>query len=51
MIKLPILDPAIFRVGPIEVRWYGFMYALGFTLAWVLGRLRARQSWRAGPRP
>lgn len=46
MIKLPVLDPAIFRVGPIEVRWYGFMYALGFTLAWGLGRLRARQSWR-----
>src|SRR5690606_18615713 len=25
------------------VHWYGLMYALGFALAWWLGRLRIRQ--------
>ena len=46
MIRLPQLDPALFRVGGFEVRWYGFMYAAGFLSAWFLGRFRARQAWR-----
>lgn len=46
MIRLPELDPALFRLGSFEVRWYGFMYAAGFLCAWLLGRFRARQAWR-----
>ena len=38
----PQFDPVIFSVGPFAVRWYGFMYLLGFASAWLLGRYRAR---------
>ena len=30
MIPYPKIDPAIFRIGPLEIRWYGFMYVLSF---------------------
>lgn len=30
------LDPAIFRMGPIEIRWYGLMYVLGMVLTYLL---------------
>lgn len=29
-------DPAIFIFGPIEVRWYGFFFALGFFLGYQI---------------
>ncbi|MGM5484827.1 MAG: prolipoprotein diacylglyceryl transferase [Nanobdellota archaeon] len=35
------LDPTIFSLGPIEVRYYGLVYALGFLIAyWLLRRYR-----------
>lgn len=46
MIELPVFDPVIFRIGPFAARWYGFMYALGFASAWLLGRYRTGQEWR-----
>lgn len=27
---LPEIDPIIFQIGPLSVRWYGLMYLLGF---------------------
>ena len=30
------MDPAIFRLGPIEVRWYGLFFALGFFLGFQI---------------
>jgi len=33
------MDPALFRVGPFEVRWYGLFFALGFLLGY---RIMAR---------
>ncbi len=27
------MDPVLFSVGPISIRWYGLMYLLGFALA------------------
>ncbi|MDC1175479.1 prolipoprotein diacylglyceryl transferase [Bacteriovoracaceae bacterium] len=30
------LDPVIFSIGPLSVRWYGFMYVVGFLLAGFL---------------
>lgn len=43
-------DPVFFSVGPLSVRWYGLMFAIGFTLGYVLvGRMfrheGAPESW------
>lgn len=43
MIPYPSIDPIIFSVGPLAVRWYGLMYVIGFAGAWWLGRRRASQ--------
>jgi phosphatidylglycerol---prolipoprotein diacylglyceryl transferase len=36
MIPFPEIDPDIFRIGPIRVRWYGMMYILGFIASYFL---------------
>ena len=41
MLQHPNIDPVIFSVGPVAVRWYGLMYVLGFGAAWWLARKRA----------
>ena len=33
----PIIDPIIFSIGPLAVRWYGLSYLAGFALAYYLG--------------
>src|SRR5215470_6343482 len=43
MIPYPSIDPIIFSVGPVAVRWYGMMYVVAFAAAWWLGRRRASQ--------
>ena len=45
MLNYPEIDPIIFSIGPLAVRWYGLMYVLGFVGAWMLARQRAQQSW------
>jgi phosphatidylglycerol:prolipoprotein diacylglycerol transferase len=40
MLSFPEFSPEIFQIGPFAVRWYGFMYLLGFLSAWLLGRYR-----------
>lgn len=45
MLQYPSIDPIIFSVGPISLRWYGMMYLFGFVAAYLLGRRRARQAW------
>ena len=32
----PSIDPVIFSIGPLQVRWYGLMYVLGFAASIVL---------------
>ena len=34
----PDIDPVIFSLGPLHVRWYGLMYVLGFTATYLLVR-------------
>lgn len=44
MLQYPEFSPDLFSIGPFAVRWYGFMYVLGFVSAWILGRYRAVKS-------
>lgn len=37
----PDIDPVIFSLGPLSVRWYGLAYLAAFALCWWLGRVRA----------
>lgn len=34
--KYPDIDPVLFSLGPLQLRWYGLMYVLGFVAAWLL---------------
>ena len=40
----PQFDPVIFQIGPLAVRWYGFMYLCGFAVCWFLALCRARRA-------
>lgn len=40
MLAFPQIDPVAIRVGPLSIHWYGLMYLLGFSSAWLLGRWR-----------
>ena len=41
MLTYPEIDPVIFSLGFVKIRWYGLMYVMGFVLAWWLARKRA----------
>ncbi|GLR72387.1 prolipoprotein diacylglyceryl transferase [Agaribacter marinus] len=42
----PNIDPVIFEIGPVALRWYGLMYLLGFAAAyWLANRRIARMGW------
>jgi phosphatidylglycerol:prolipoprotein diacylglycerol transferase len=41
MLTYPAIDPVIFEIGPLAVRWYGVTYVIAFACAWWLGRKRA----------
>lgn len=43
MIPYPKIDPVIFRIGPLEPRWYGLMYLLGFLYTYHL--LKKHHRW------
>lgn len=36
----PSIDPVIFNLGPLSVRWYGLMYLVAFGFAWVFANQR-----------
>lgn len=44
MISFPQIDPVLFQVGPLAVRWYGLMYSLAFFVGWPLLLARARRT-------
>jgi len=40
------IDPVIFSVGPLAVRWYGLMYLVAFVAAYLIAKARlASTSW------
>ena len=40
MLTYPEIDPVIFSIGFLKIRWYGLMYVIGFLFAWWLARRR-----------
>ena len=44
MFVFPEIDPVIFSIWKLKVRWYGLMYVIGFLLAWWLARRRCRRA-------
>ncbi len=44
MLTYPEIDPVIFSIGFLKIRWYGLMYVIGFLLAWWLAKKRAKRS-------
>lgn len=39
------LDPIIFSLGPIEVRWYGLMYVIDFIVAGLLAKILIKRGF------
>ena len=42
-LTFPEIDPIIFSLGPLHVRWYGLMYVLGFLGSYLLVRRQIRE--------
>jgi phosphatidylglycerol:prolipoprotein diacylglycerol transferase len=45
MLPYPEIDPVIVRIGPIAVRWYGFMYLAAFGSAYFLVRRQIQEEY------
>lgn len=43
MLKYPQISPDIVSIGAIKIRWYGFMYVIGFIIAYLLIRNETRR--------
>ena len=43
-ITFPEIDPVIFSLGPVSLRWYGLMYLNAFGLAWWLANRAANKA-------
>ena len=46
-IAFPDIDPVFFAIGPLQVRWYGLAYVVGFVLAGLVMR-SLNKRWRVG---
>ena len=38
LMAFPDIDPVIFALGPVQVRWYGLAYVVGILLGWQYAR-------------
>ncbi|MBL4899463.1 MAG: prolipoprotein diacylglyceryl transferase [Colwellia sp.] len=43
-LQFPVIDPIIFSIGPVALRWYGMMYLIGFLVAIFLANKAADKS-------
>ncbi len=52
-IPFPEIDPVIFDIGPLPIRWYAVAYMAGLALGWLyVARLMARERlWAGGAAP
>jgi len=48
-LSFPFIDPVLWRIGPIELRWYGLMYMVGFVAGYAVIRSELRR--KGGPIP
>lgn len=39
----PNIDPVFLSLGPLQLRWYGLMYVIGFAAAALLVARQARR--------
>ncbi len=39
------IDPVIFNLGPLQIRWYGLMYVIGFALGTLLLRKLSKEGF------
>ncbi len=44
MLPYPHIDPVIFRLGPLALRWYGLMYLLGFAAGMFMVKTRLKKT-------
>lgn len=43
MLPYPDIDPVLLHIGPLQVRWYGLMYVLGFLAVYLLVKQQLKQ--------
>ncbi len=43
MLTHPNIDPVIFQIGPLQIRWYGLMYIISFLLSLFLCRYQLKE--------
>ncbi|MGI1679652.1 MAG: prolipoprotein diacylglyceryl transferase [Cellvibrionaceae bacterium] len=43
MLTFPDFDPVALSLGPVKVHWYGIMYLLAFTAAWLIAMHQAKK--------
>lgn len=41
--QFPAIDPVFLQLGPLQFRWYGLMYVIGFVAAYFIIRNEARR--------
>lgn len=46
-IAFPNIDPVIFQLGPVAIRWYSLAYIVGIVLGWLYARriVRTERLW------
>jgi len=51
VIPFPSIDPVIFRIGPLAIRWYAIAYIAGLLLGWsyILRLLKDKTLWAGLP--
>jgi phosphatidylglycerol:prolipoprotein diacylglycerol transferase len=42
MLRYPNINPDLIEIGPVKIRWYGIMYALGFLASYFLIKKQRR---------
>lgn len=43
MLSYPHIDPVLLHLGPLQVRWYGLMYILGFAASYLLVKFQLKE--------